>query len=431
MKKIFCFAGAACFGILLVLLNGCMKDKVTRTYTIRTPVYQTLTQARAAIRGGEMVAIESPGKISLYKNYIFLNEISKGIHVIDNRDPSNPRNIAFINIPGNTDLSIKNDILYANEAYGDLLAIDIQDPEKPLVKKYLPDVFGTYYNYSNPGSTNPDSILVVTDWITRDTTVNFDPDNPYYPGSSCPNCSFYSSSASQSGTIVSPTPNTTGINGSTSAFAVSGTYLYALAFNSQLNVVDISAVANPLLANKLPLTGFSETIYPFENSLFMGASNGMFIYDLSDPSLPVKKGSFSHVTTCDPVITDGNYAYVTLRNGTTCRGSSVNELDVLNVSNLDNPALVKNYPLTNPRGLSKDGSLLFICDGQAGLKIYDATDVSNLSLIKTIEGIEANDVIAQNGKAIVIATNGLYQFDYSNVNNIHQLSKIITHAAIL
>jgi hypothetical protein len=157
----------------------------------------------------------------------------------------------------------------------------------------------------------------------------------------------------------------------------------------------------------------------------------MFIYDLSDPSMPVKKGSFAHVTTCDPVITDGNYAYVTLRNGTTCHASPVNELDVLDVANLSSPALIKNYPLTNPRGLSKDGDLLFICDGGAGLKIYDATDVHNLGLIKTIDGIEANDVIAQNGKAIVIATDGLYQFDYSNVNNIQQLSKIITHAAVL
>jgi hypothetical protein len=298
------------------------------------------------------------------------------------------------------------------------------------VKKYLQNVFVPSY-YSNAGSTNPDSILVITDWISKDTTVTFNPDNPYYPSPSCPNCALYSGVAYQNGAAPSPAPNTTGINGSTSAFAISGAYLYALAFNSQLNVVDISSVADPQLANKLPLTAASETIYPFENSLFLGASTGMFIYDLSDPSMPVKKGSFAHVTTCDPVITDGNYAYVTLRNGTTCHASSVNELDVLDVANLSNPALVKNYPLTNPRGLSKDGNLLFICDGQAGLKIYDATDVHNLGLIKTIDGIEANDVIAQNGKAIVIATDGLYQFDYSDVNNIQQLSKIITHASLL
>ena len=430
MRKIFSFSGLACAGTLLILLNGCMKDKVSHTYSIQRPVYQTLTQARSFIKGEAPVSVESPGKVSLYKNYIFLNETSKGIHIIDNTDPSNPRNISFINIPGNTDLSIKNNILYANESYGDLVAIDIQDPEKPVVKKFLPDVFGSYYNYATVASSNPDSILVIKEWISKDTTVNVDPDNPnqMYPGTSCLYCSYaYAASATTNGAII-PSPNTVGTNGSLSGFAISGQYLYSLAYGSQLNVVDIAAANDPVLANKLSLSDYSETIYPFENTLFMGGSTGMFIYDLSDPSTPVKKGGFSHITTCDPVITDGNYAYVTLHSGTTCHGA-INELDILNVSDLSNPALLKTYTLTSPRGLSKDGNLLFICDGKDGLKIYDATNVNQLSLIKTISGMETSEVIAQNGKAIVIATDGLYQFDYSDANNIHQLSKIDIHAA--
>jgi hypothetical protein len=430
MRKILSFSAIACSGMLMILLNGCMKDKVTHTYTVQRPVYQTLTQARSFIKGEAPISVESPGKVSLYKNYIFLNETSKGIHIIDNTNPSNPRNISFINIPGNTDLSIKNNILYANESYGDLVAIDIQDPEKPVVKKFLPDVFGSYYNYETVASSNPDSILVIKEWISKDTTVNVDPDNPnqMYPGTSCPTCFYLSSSAVSTNGAIIPNPNTVGTNGSLSGFAISGQYLYALAYGSQLNVVDIAAVDDPALTNKLSLTEYTETIYPFENTLFMGGSTGMSIYDLSDPSTPVKKGGFSHITTCDPVITDGNYAYVTLHSGTTCHGA-INELDILNVSDLSNPALLKSYTLTSPRGLSKDGNLLFICDGKDGLKIYDASNVNQLSLIKTIGGIETSEVIAQNGKAIVIATDGLYQFDYSDVNNIHQLSKITIHAA--
>lgn len=431
MKKIFSFAGAAFFGTLLILLSSCMKDKVTQTYTIQRPVYQTLTQARSAIKSGESSFITNPGKMSLYKNYIFLNEASKGIHVIDNTDPSHPRNVSFINIPGNTDLAIKNDILYANEAYGDLVAIDVQDPAKATVKKYLTGVFGSPYNYTSATSTNPDSIQVITGWTSKDTTVNVDPGNPYlgvYPGGSCPNCSFfYSGVAAPNGANVS-NPNTVGTNGSTSGFAIIDQYLYALANGSYLNVVDISTVANPALANTLTLSGFYETIYPFENKLFMGASNGMYIYDLSDPSTPVKQGGFAHVRTCDPVITDGKYAFVTLRSASACQGNT-NELDILDVSNLNNPTLLKTYPLSNPSGLSKDGNLLFICDGKDGLKIYNASDISHLSLIKTIGNIEAGEVIAQNGNAILIATDGLYQYDYSDATNIHQVSKINSHAA--
>jgi hypothetical protein len=86
--------------------------------------------------------------------------------------------------------------------------------------------------------------------------------------------------------------------------------------------------------------------------------------------------------------------------------------------------LVKTYPLTNPHGLSKDGDLLFICDGAAGLKIYNAGNASNLQMIKQITGAETYDVIAWNNIALVVAKDGLYQYDYSDVNNIQLKSKI-------
>lgn len=81
--------------------------------------------------------------------------------------------------------------------------------------------------------------------------------------------------------------------------------------------------------------------------------------------------------------------------------------------------------MSNPHGLSKDANTLFICDGAAGLKIYNAADPKNLSLLKTIGGIETYDVIAYNNRALVVAKDGLYQYDYSNLNAIKLLSKII------
>ena len=38
--------------------------------------------------------------------------------------------------------------------------------------------------------------------------------------------------------------------------------------------------------------------------------------------------------------------------------------------------------------------------------------------------METYDVIANNNNAIVIAKDGLYQYDYSNINNIRLLSKV-------
>jgi hypothetical protein len=80
--------------------------------------------------------------------------------------------------------------------------------------------------------------------------------------------------------------------------------------------------------------------------------------------------------------------------------------------------------MTNPHGLAKDGNLLIICDGRDGLKFYNATDVRNLVLQKHITGLETYDVIAMNGWALVVATDGLYQYDYTSVNNVILISKL-------
>jgi len=96
----------------------------------------------------------------------------------------------------------------------------------------------------------------------------------------------------------------------------------------------------------------------------------------------------------------------------------------VDITDVTKPSLVKNYNLTNPFGLSKEGNVLFICDGRDGVKVYDATDAKDIKLLKQITGMETYDVIAWNSRALVVAKDGLYQFDYSDLNNIRLLSKI-------
>ncbi len=68
-------------------------------------------------------------------------------------------------------------------------------------------------------------------------------------------------------------------------------------------------------------------------------------------------------------------------------------------------------------------SYLFVTE-PTELKIYNASDVLNLQLIKQFPGLDTYDVIAWNKNAIVVAKDGLYQYDYSDANNIHLVSKI-------
>jgi len=149
----------------------------------------------------------------------------------------------------------------------------------------------------------------------------------------------------------------------------------------------------------------------------------MYIYDVnSSPSHPSLVGQFTHVRGCDPVIADDHFAYVTINDSSACLGFN-NELQIVDISDLGNSFLVKSYTLSHPVGLSKDGNNLFVCDGQAGLKVYNAADVNNLQLIKDLKDGAVYDVVAENGLAIVVASDGMYQYDYSNLDNIHLISK--------
>ena len=83
--------------------------------------------------------------------------------------------------------------------------------------------------------------------------------------------------------------------------------------------------------------------------------------------------------------------------------------------------------MTNPHGLGKNGDLLFICDGTAGLKVYNALNPQLLlsNLIYTYPGIVAYDVIPIGKVLVLIGDNGLFQYDYSNVKNITLLGRLV------
>lgn len=411
MKKTL--AGIKFFALILAcvfLLQSCFKDTATRTYTMYSPVYKTVAHVRSEIKSEAPTPVINPGKIFLLGNYIFLNEIDKGVHVIDNINPSAPVNKYFIAIPGNLDLAVKGNTLYA-DLYRDLITLDISDPTNVYVKNITDNVFPRR-QYLN--GFWGDTTRVIVDWIKKDTTISADQGPIWIMAErvALDNAQFAASSKAPS----------VGVSGSMARFTLLNNYLYTVT-STDLHVFNISQPDNPVYTNKVAVGWQIETIYPFRNHLFIGSQTGMFIYNADNPAAPTKVSMFSHATVCDPVIADNDFAYVTLRTGTNCRGV-LNQLDILDIQNLQSPVMVKSYRLTNPHGLSKADNILFICDGTAGLKVYDATRVTDLKLLKTLEGIHAYDVIAQNNLAVVVAKDGLYQYDYSNLSDVKLRSKI-------
>lgn len=101
------------------------------------PVYVSNEEA-AEITSKPGEALVDPGKIYLLEPYLFINERGRGIHVIDNTDPSAPENISFISIPGNYDMAAKGNWLYADNN-ADLLTFDISDPKNVRLVKRVAD----------------------------------------------------------------------------------------------------------------------------------------------------------------------------------------------------------------------------------------------------------------------------------------------------
>lgn len=108
---------------IVLFFPGCYLGPLFPTESF-VPVYGSMEQKSVRILSPREVT--NPGKIYVYGKYLLVNEISKGIHVFNNESPSHPQPIAFIQLLGNTDMAMKDSILYA-DYMGNLIALATED----------------------------------------------------------------------------------------------------------------------------------------------------------------------------------------------------------------------------------------------------------------------------------------------------------------
>lgn len=213
----------------------------------------------------------------------------------------------------------------------------------------------------------------------------------------------------------------TGMGGSMARFTITNDHLYTVS-DTKMSVFDISTASNPIHKNTLNIGWGVETIFPLNDKLFIGTQTGMKIMDVTNPIDPIKLSEYQHIRSCDPVVANEHYAYVTLRTDNMCtRGT--NELQVIDIADLTKPVMVKSYPMGKPQGLALDGNNLFVCDNSI-VKWYDVTDPKVL-VTKSVTMVEGTDLIAHNGILMVIGPGGLSQYSYDN-GELKLLSRIPT-----
>lgn len=379
------------------------EDSEYADYLVARPLIMTKAEFRNSVDIVSPLPINESGKIYAYKDYIFVNDKYKGVHVIDNSNPVSPQKIAFIKIAGNVDVSVKDDILYA-DSLTDLIVLDISNMESITIVNRMEDVLrenmvwpfeADFIEYD--GLDYENEIVVGWETVTERRLIE-----EYEQRFGGPDVLFAE--------VANDAGGNTGQGGSLARFKIVNDYLYAVDSHS-INVFNISDLENPQDLEDV-YAGFDiETIFNRDDQLFLGSMRGMYIYDISSPATPTFISEFQHGTACDPVVVDGDYAYVTLRGGNQC-GATESGLFIVDISNISNPVLSETYAMDEPYGLGIKDEKLFVCDGASGLKVYDKTDISDLKSLNHFKDIITFDVIPLEENLLMVGDEVLYQYKY-------------------
>lgn len=395
----------------MALFTSCEKDDTEgEFYNVAVPIVKPIEEFRAMVKVSEPRVITEAGKIYTYGNYVFINDDQKGVHIIDNTDHRNPVKIKFLEIPLNTDIAIKDNMLFANSAM-DLVVFDLSDMNNIKEEERMKNVFPNHNSRIPANATFVDSdnfnseTEVVMGYLMETRKIEMANETVWE------DAFFGNSDANSAGG--------SGTGGSLARFNINEDYLYIVDEN-QLSVFNIAGLRNPELIKSEWVGRDIETIFYKENHLYLGSSTGMYIYSLEDPAAPQFKSMFSHILGCDPVVVKDDIAYVTIRGGNAC-GQEWSQLDVIDVADKSNPQLLKSYDMENPYGLGVKDDWLFVCDGAAGLKIYDTKNTPNLELTDHFQDINTYDVIPLEEVLLMVGDNTLFQYTYKG-NEINLLS---------
>jgi hypothetical protein len=213
----------------------------------------------------------------------------------------------------------------------------------------------------------------------------------------------------------------TGKAGSIVRFTTYDDHLYSVD-NSTLNVFSTIDRENPVKVNEV-FIGFNiETLSNFKEFLYVGSQNGMYIYSIQNPEVPLYLSEVQHFTACDGGVANAIHAFITLHADIGC-GTNINVQEIYDVNNVINPIFISRRNLIKPIGLGLYGNYLIVCDDE--VKIFDISDIENTSLIHSINRA-AFDVIVNNDTLILIGENGLHQYSLNpnSIQNTEQLSTI-------
>ena len=275
-------------------------------------------------------------------DYGFVAEMDDGMLVIDLMDLSNPTLVGQYNTPGiSKSLEVEGNYAYIADRSGGLRLADISDPINPFEVGFYDSLYAAEeVCVSNNYAYVVDDIINEPDWI-RVINVS-DPANPF-----------------QVGAIL--------MQSDVNALNVSGNYLFAATTNTGLRIIDVSNPANPVEAGLFSAPNVYDVCVRDEYAYIAASDyNGGFItLNISDPINPVFVSTFNRNGSLHPfdIALAGDYAYVT---------DPVYDIFLmLYVGDPAQPSELGEFRLSGDLfNVYAQDSLVYICDGRAGLHIF-------------------------------------------------------------
>ena len=410
--------------ILCLQLTNCNNDDSNEfqdPVEVTVPVIKSKSEVRNSIAIMNAIPTNSDGKIYVYDDLLFYIAQNSGIHIFNNQNPATPQNISFIQLEGVHDISIKNDILFADN-FMDLVVFDISNisdiqlvnVEEDMLEYYAIFPEDSMYYQSNIFPSNDD------EFVANYTTVTMERDEV----ENSLDIFWNSISIFEGGALANDAGVTIGTGGSYAKFQILRNALYTIdAYKlNTFNIADynsISLVSETWLGDWFG--GELETTYILKDYLFIGATNGMHIVGLQDEFNPVYTSSFTHATGCDPVVVEGNTAYITVRGGNSC-GAIEDQVNVIDVSDITMPTEYSTYFLSSPYGLGIRDQVLYVCNDE-GINVFNAQNPNEIVLVNTYE-TTSKDVIPLPSHLISVGENVIHQYNYADNFGLELISTL-------
>ncbi|MCT4629767.1 hypothetical protein [Winogradskyella sp.] len=406
-------------------LTNCDKDDDTTEFVdpvaVTVPVIMNKSEFRNSISIESAQTTNSDGKIYVYTDLLFYIAQNSGIHIFNNQNPASPQNLAFIQLEGVNDISVKNNILYADN-FMDLVVFDISDLSNIQMVNVEEDILPYYatfpnevlYYQSNVYPTDNDEFVAYYDtvYMEREEAEN----NPDIYG--------WNSDIFLGNFDGLALSNEVGVGGSYAKFQIFNNALYTISDYSLLtyditNYSAITQVSETWMESWFG--GELETTFIRKEYMFIGATNGMHIVGLQDEFNPTYTSSFLHATGCDPVVVEEDTAYITVRGGNSC-GAIEDQVNVIDVSDITSPVEYSTYFLSSPYGLGVKDEVLYVCNDM-GINVFNAQN-PNAIVLENTYNVEAKDVIPLSSHLISVGENVIHQYNYADNFGLELISTV-------